>query len=145
MSVMYTSNDRYFGYYDGKGIFQAEGVDVVLVKYEKVLETNNVFVTAEFYIGDQLQSVRSSMNEIVKDIGNAGYPLSNAQTSHLFSYIQQQLNNMNAVIVHETLGWYKYKEKTLFLGSKAQGITSNYIGVYDIEPRGKTRRVHRSL
>lgn len=137
----YCSDDGIcYGYYDKDGNFITMGIDVVVQQFEKELESNTVYVTVKFNVGDQLQCVRSTLNDIVKSIGKAGYPVSNAQTTSLYQYIQQQLLNMNAKIVHKQLGWMLYEDKPLFRGEVSFNDTStisSYIGNYDIKHRGK--------
>lgn len=134
----YVSSDGFYGTNNAKGFFSPCGVDILVTKLEKVYETEAVFVTVQFYVGDHLQEVRCSFNDIIKEMGLKGYPVATAQTASLYQYLQQQTASMNAVTIHTDMGWNISKEgKLVFRGPVMLGEKSTYFGNYNIAGHGK--------
>lgn len=134
----YVSSNGFYGTNNAKGFFCPCGVDVLVTKLEKVYETEAVFVTVQFYVGDHLQEVRCSFNDIIKEMGLKGYPVATAQTASLYQYLQQQTSSMNAVTIHTDMGWNISKEGNLvFRGPVMLGKKSTYFGNYNIAGHGK--------
>ncbi|MGN0679707.1 MAG: DUF927 domain-containing protein [Oscillospiraceae bacterium] len=138
-----SSDGNFYGTIDGKGKFREVGVAVNIVKVESVLETDEVFITAEFYVGDKLQTVRCTYENLESELKKAGYPVTSAQYSPLLNYLQAQTLGMTVDNIHSGLGWFKKQGNSclLFRGNKAlsndASFVSKYVGNFDIAPSGK--------
>lgn len=147
MSLQYYQKDGYYGY-DKEGCFVSVGADITVTKFEKVLESGRIFITVQFYVGDQLQEERCTINDLIKNLGLKGYPVSHAQSHSLYCYIQQQLDGMDAEIVHNQIGWLLLDDKPVFRGVVSFNDTkeiSRYIGHYDIKCRGKRSKFKKEF
>lgn len=140
----YSSADgKFYGTMDGKGKFHEVGVAVEVVKAESVLETDEVLITAEFYVGDKLQTVRCTYENLESELKRAGYPVTSAQSSPLLNYLHLQTLGMTVENLHLGLGWFKKQDNSclLFRGNKAlsndASFVSKYVGNFDIAPNGK--------
>lgn len=134
----YTSQNGFYGSIDANGKFNPNGHDVTVTSLKTVYEDNTAHITVKFYAGDKLQSIDSPVQDIIRALGQTGYPVSNAQSNSLLSYINQQISTLHAESVHENIGWH-YNENTkklVFKGQEMIGGKSTYIGNYNIAPRG---------
>jgi len=134
----YSSVNGIYGYYDSNGTFIPIGMDVTVTKAESVLESGELIVTLEFLLSTLKKTVRCGMNDLVKELGKSGYPVANADTKNLYNYIHQQVDNLPAIeYIHKDLGWaVDINGKPYFKGDVGIGVTSEYIGNYDIVAHG---------
>lgn len=133
---IYSKNGDYYGTYDNNNFIPA-GKDVTVTKVEKQLENNDIYITLEFYIGAEKQTIRCKGNDLQHKLNSAGYLVSTTQMSTLNDYIRQQCENINTNYIHCNIGWDKFGDKIIFKGDESLGIKSDYIGNADIKPKGK--------
>ena len=129
----YPSTDgKFYGTMDGKGKFHEVGVAVEVVKVESVLETDEVLITAEFFVGDKLQTVRCTYENLESELKKAGYPVTSAQSSPLLNYLQAQTLGMTVENLHLGLGWFKKQDNSclLFRGNKALSSDMSFVSAY---------------
>ena len=137
MNVYYSRNG-YFGYNDNKNKFIPCGNDVVVCQKNDNVETKETTFVVELDSNGSPKRFLTSFSSLQTDLEKFGYGITPSVRNHLVTYIQQQLDVMNADCVFSSIGWLKGKSGLLFAGDCLKGIptASQYRGSFDIKPSG---------
>ena len=134
----YFTKNGYFGYNDNKNNFIACGNDVVVCQKNENIETKETTFVVEIDNNVSPKRFLTSFSSLQTDLEKFGYGITPSVRNHLVTYIQQQLDVMNADCVFSSIGWLKGKSGLLFAGDCLKGVptASQYRGSFDIKPSG---------
>lgn len=132
-------NDE-FGIDDGKS-FKSYGKDIEVLSWNRNRDTNEVSVECAFTVGNEIVQVNLPLNDrLVSNLQKAGYPITSSKEQYVRTFIDQQLKDVEAMLLHTHIGWEKendvlgfkgvesigYKDKSTYDGKLCLDVSSNY-------------------